>query len=436
MRKQLDRKQDLYDEVLERLKEINLVKDYGSFVNEVIAPVELGEKVSPKLSIALPIGAIAGLILGVCIGGVAEFMDPLFHGTQDVARLMDMPLLCQVPKLGNPKDLATKVGSLVSPTIVAYHRPRSRESEVIRGLRTSMFFSLNGGKHKVIEYTSANPGDGKTTVTANVAVSIAQAGHSVLVIDCDMRRPQVTQHVRHRLEDRIGQRLDGRGRAGGRHHSDRGAELVRDALRRESQQSFGIADVAKVRRPAAIAPREVRLHLARFAAAVGRGGPLHHRSADRCGGDDRAFVEGLAHASHAGQGNAGNFAGQPDRHRGQWTRSEASARKSAPTATAMATVMDTDTAMAPTAAMAMAMVMVPATTPRSPTTTTTASGRRQGTSKPIASTANRATVRPTAWLTTKQQAFTRHRTVDHARGPATPATEGGGRCPEQRICSE
>ena len=63
--KEVDRKQALYDAVIERLREINLVKDYGGLVTDVITPVKLGEKVWPKSLYVVLIGLTSGMFLGV-----------------------------------------------------------------------------------------------------------------------------------------------------------------------------------------------------------------------------------------------------------------------------------------------------------------------------------------------------------------------------------
>ena len=66
----------------------------------------------------------------------------------------------------------------------------SREAESFRGLRTALYFSTQGEGHKVVQVTSPDPGDGKTTLVANLGVSIAQSGKRILLIDADCRRPR------------------------------------------------------------------------------------------------------------------------------------------------------------------------------------------------------------------------------------------------------
>jgi len=142
----------------------------------------------------LATGSLLGLVVGFGMAGAAEMRDPFFLGPADVVHTLDMPILTQVPRLGtgrNGAEVAIKHNSRLAPVLSAFHRPRSREAEAIRGLRTAIFFRLSGSNSKVIQLTSANPGDGKTTVAANLSVSIAQAGQRTLLVDCDMRRPSV-----------------------------------------------------------------------------------------------------------------------------------------------------------------------------------------------------------------------------------------------------
>jgi polysaccharide biosynthesis transport protein len=72
-----------------------------------------------------------------------------------------------------------------------YHRPKAQSSEAFRAIRTALFFSTKGKTNSVIQVTSPTPGDGKSTIAANLAVSIAQSGKRVLLLDADMRRPSI-----------------------------------------------------------------------------------------------------------------------------------------------------------------------------------------------------------------------------------------------------
>ncbi|WP_366922153.1 CpsD/CapB family tyrosine-protein kinase [Metallumcola ferriviriculae] len=73
--------------------------------------------------------------------------------------------------------------------LVTYKQPKTAASEAYRLIRTNLKYSQASGQLQSIMFTSAGPGEGKSTTAANVAVTMAQAGQKTLVIDCDMRKP-------------------------------------------------------------------------------------------------------------------------------------------------------------------------------------------------------------------------------------------------------
>lgn len=80
--------------------------------------------------------------------------------------------------------------------LVVHEQPKSPIAEAYRTLRTNIQYAKVDGELKVLLFTSAGPGEGKSTVAANTAIALAQAGQKVILVDCDLRKP-VQHHVFH-----------------------------------------------------------------------------------------------------------------------------------------------------------------------------------------------------------------------------------------------
>ena len=78
--------------------------------------------------------------------------------------------------------------------LIVHEQPKSPIAEAYRTLRTNIQYAKVDGELKVLLFTSAGPGEGKSTVAANSAVALAQAGHRVILVDCDLRKP-VQHHL-------------------------------------------------------------------------------------------------------------------------------------------------------------------------------------------------------------------------------------------------
>lgn len=79
----------------------------------------------------------------------------------------------------------------ISPEIITVHHPRSPIAEAYRSLRTNLEFSSLDKPLRTMVVTSPGPGEGKSTVLANLGVVMAQTGKKVILADCDLRRPSL-----------------------------------------------------------------------------------------------------------------------------------------------------------------------------------------------------------------------------------------------------
>lgn len=163
--------------------------------------------VSPVLFTILGLGGVLGLFFGGGLAYLVDISDRTFRSPEEVRQALGLPLMGDVPTIRPAKRKKNasnngKAGAPIAATVVAYHRPRSRAAEAFRGLRTALFFGTRRNGQRIIQITSPNPKDGKTTVTANLAVSLAQSGKTVLVVDADLRHPN--QHKLFGIDSKVG----------------------------------------------------------------------------------------------------------------------------------------------------------------------------------------------------------------------------------------
>ncbi len=197
-RNEIERTQQLFAVVVKSLEEISLVTDYEGYNFQRLAEPAIGEQVAPMVIKVIPISGLLGIFLGFGVAYLVDISDKAFRTPDEVSSVMGLPVVGHVPMIDVEK-VELLPGCDIEPVMVTVHRPKSPQSESYRAVRTALYFNSQGERHQVIQVTSPMPGDGKSTLASNLAVTIAQSGRSVLLLDADFRRP--TQHKVFAIDD-------------------------------------------------------------------------------------------------------------------------------------------------------------------------------------------------------------------------------------------
>lgn len=142
-------------------------------------------KVSPKSHMILLIALILGLGIPLGIFYLIEMLRYRIEGQADVEKLTDLPLLADIP-------LSPQLVGTDKRAIVVSENSNNTMEECFRGLRTNIRFIMSG-EQKVLQCTSAIPGEGKTFICTNLAMSFALLGKKVLIVGLDIRKPQLVR---------------------------------------------------------------------------------------------------------------------------------------------------------------------------------------------------------------------------------------------------
>lgn len=140
---------------------------------------------SPNLILNIVAGGLIGLIIGLGGAVLRSTLDTRIHGRHDVEALTTVPILG-----ATTYDMDSNRHPLIVHT-----DPRNPRAESFRGLRTNMRFVNVGAPSKAFVVTSAIPGEGKSTTTANLALALAETGARVVLIDADLRLPALATYM-------------------------------------------------------------------------------------------------------------------------------------------------------------------------------------------------------------------------------------------------
>ena len=191
----------LYTLVLERTTETDLTRmlrtTHARLLDRALRPTA---PISPKFTTNAAGGVGVGLALGLALAFLLSRLDRRVRSVAD-AETLGLTILGILPRIDEGDEAQPASGKKrrrrVPPVrpglrdLFVHTHPMSAAAECCRTIRTNLTFMSADQPIRALVITSANPREGKTTVTTNIAVSLAQSGKRVLIVDTDLRRPRI-----------------------------------------------------------------------------------------------------------------------------------------------------------------------------------------------------------------------------------------------------
>jgi capsular exopolysaccharide synthesis family protein len=193
----------LYGTLLERTAQTDLTRAlqvaYVRIVDRALAPQQA---VSPRMSVNVSLGTLLGLVLALALAFILEQLDRTIRTVEDaeaagITILGIMPTIDQAGSVLAPVDYGRKRGEnksadkMANRDLIVHTHPKSMAAECCRTIRTNITFMSAEKPRKTFVITSASPREGKTTLTMSLAISLAQSGKRVLIVDTDLRKPRL-----------------------------------------------------------------------------------------------------------------------------------------------------------------------------------------------------------------------------------------------------
>ncbi|MBK9316645.1 MAG: polysaccharide biosynthesis tyrosine autokinase [Acidobacteria bacterium] len=229
LKQNVETTKSLYNDFLQKTNQANIQRAEQYSDLRIIDPARVpGAPTGPNRLRSIFLGIMLSLVAGIGLALLIEFMDNTVKSIEDVARATQLPTLALIPtmkansvrvlsakkkaelrEVQNKRitDKLTEISGIAPRTLhpkdnrLATLDGLSSVVEAYRMLRTSVLLSTAGMPPRTILVTSSQPSEGKTTTAVNTAISLAQLGARVLLIDADLRRPAVhktfkLQHTR------------------------------------------------------------------------------------------------------------------------------------------------------------------------------------------------------------------------------------------------
>jgi len=200
LKREVDTDRQLHEGLLQRLKETDVAAGLKAGNIHIIDRGHVPTlPISPNIPLALGLGLVLGIVAGVASAHGLEFLDRTVKTPEDVERELRIAFLGAIPTFDKAwRELTGGVlmslDTLQAPPVAHVQASSAVYWESYRAIRTSLLFSPTNRPQSIL-ITSAMPGEGKSTTSINLAIALAQTGARTLILELDMRRPQMADRL-------------------------------------------------------------------------------------------------------------------------------------------------------------------------------------------------------------------------------------------------
>ncbi len=192
LQQQLSQFQSTYGSLLEAQQNMAIAQAQIGVQTSVAEPAKAPKSpVKPRVVLNTALGGMLSLLVAIGMVAMIGYLDNTIKTSEDLRETIGGGALGSIPVTSN-----------LGPSTILQH-PRSAASEGFRALRTNLQFAMADKNIKVIGVTSIRPAEGKSTVSASLALVLAQGGQRVLLIDADLRKPR-QHHQFASVNNRVG----------------------------------------------------------------------------------------------------------------------------------------------------------------------------------------------------------------------------------------
>ncbi len=195
LQREVQSNRDLYETLQLKLHQAGITAGLSSSNTTVVDYARVpSHPVDPRVPLDIAAGLAGGLFLGIGISFIRASLDTTVRDLEETESITALPAIGFVPRISHRVERDPHVPKeLRDPALISLTAPKSTTAEAFRALRSALLLSKPGGEPKVIVVTSSVPAEGKSLVSTNTAIVLAQSGCRTLLVGADLRKPSLNR---------------------------------------------------------------------------------------------------------------------------------------------------------------------------------------------------------------------------------------------------